>query len=258
MLGAGVLAGITSTVAGLASLVSYPALLAVGLEPQAANMTNSAALICVALGAAAGSRPELAGQARRVARYGAATLAGGAAGAILLLTTPARAFEFVVPWLILGAAVLLLLSPRIMSAAGGGAGTAVGAGVDGGAGGPARGERPAMLLAVFGVAVYTGYFGAGAGVALLAIMAIAIPESLARVNAVKNVASGFSNAVAAVLFAALGSVVWGAAVPLAAGLLAGGAIGPRIVRVLPAPLMRWIVAAAATGLAVSLALDAYT
>nr|WP_268258376.1 sulfite exporter TauE/SafE family protein [Parafrankia discariae] len=262
LLGAGVLAGITSTVAGLASLVSYPALLAVGLEPQDANMTNSAALICVALGAAAGSRPELAGQTRRIARYGAATLAGGATGAVLLLTTPARAFELVVPWLILGAAGLLLLSPRIMSTAGGSAGTARDGGAraarDDEAGGPARGERPAMLLAVFGVAIYTGYFGAGAGVALLAIMVIAIPESLARVNAVKNVASGFSNVVAAVIFAALGSIAWGAAVPLAAGLLVGGAVGPRIVRLLPAPLMRWIVAAAATGLAVSLALDAYT
>nr|WP_066063096.1 sulfite exporter TauE/SafE family protein [Frankia sp. EI5c] len=234
------LAGITSTVAGLASLVSYPALLAVGLEPRTANTTNTAALLFVALGAAAGSRPELAGQGGRVARFGLATLCGGATGAVLLLTTPARAFELVVPWLIAGAAVLLLLSPRIVAARGAA---------------PRRG--PALPLSVFGVAVYTGYFGAGAGVALLAIMAVMIPEPLARVNAVKNVASGFSNAVAALLFTALGFVAWEAAAPLAAGLLAGGALGPRIVRVLPAGLMRWIVAAAALGLAASLAVDAY-
>ncbi|ONH62453.1 transporter [Frankia sp. CcI49] len=239
------LAGITSTVAGLASLVSYPALLAVGLEPRTANMTNTAALLFVALGAALGSRTELAGQGGRVARFGAATLTGGALGAVLLMTTPARAFELVVPWLIVGAAVLLVLSPRLRPAAGD---TAAG---------PLGPRGPGLLAAVFAVSIYTGYFGAGAGVALLAIMAVMIPEPLARVNAVKNVASGFSNAVAAVLFAVVGSVAWTAAAPLAAGLLAGGAIGPRIVRALPAELLRWIIAAAAVGLAVSLGLDAY-
>ncbi|MEX5631651.1 sulfite exporter TauE/SafE family protein [Parafrankia sp. FMc2] len=241
MVGAGVLAGITSTVAGLASLVSYPALLAVGLEPRTANMTNSAALLFVAVGAAVGSRPELVGQGGRVARFGAATLAGGAVGAVLLLTTPGRTFELVVPWLIVAAAALLLLSPRIVPAAGG----------------AASAPSPLLLVAVFAVAIYTGYFGAGAGVALLAVMAVMIPEPLARVNAVKNVASGFSNAVAAALFTLMGSVAWDAAAPLAAGLLVGGALGPRIVRVLPARLMRWIIAAAAVGLAASLALDSY-
>ncbi|WP_277872662.1 sulfite exporter TauE/SafE family protein [Frankia sp. CcI49] len=245
LVGAGILAGITSTVAGLASLVSYPALLAVGLEPRTANMTNTAALLFVALGAALGSRTELAGQGGRVARFGAATLTGGALGAVLLMTTPARAFELVVPWLIVGAAVLLVLSPRLRPAAGD---TAAG---------PLGPRGPGLLAAVFAVSIYTGYFGAGAGVALLAIMAVMIPEPLARVNAVKNVASGFSNAVAAVLFAVVGSVAWTAAAPLAAGLLAGGAIGPRIVRALPAELLRWIIAAAAVGLAVSLGLDAY-
>lgn len=228
--------------AGLASLVSYPALLAVGLQPQTANMTNTAALLFVAIGAAAGSRPELAGQGSRVAGFGAATLVGGATGAVLLLTTPARAFELVVPWLIAGAAVLLLLSPGIVRAHGGATG---------------QGGRPVLVLAVFAVSIYTGYFGAGAGVALLAIMAVMMPEPLARVNAVKNVTSGFSNVVAAAIFTAMGSVAWDAAAPLAAGLLAGGAVGPRIVRVLPATLMRWIIAAAATGLAASLAVRAY-
>ncbi|WP_226932056.1 MULTISPECIES: sulfite exporter TauE/SafE family protein [Parafrankia] len=249
LVGAGILAGITSTVAGLASLVSYPALLAVGLEPRTANMTNTAALLFVALGAALGSRTELAGQGGRVARFGAATLTGGALGAVLLMTTPARAFELVVPWLIVGAAVLLVLSPRLRPGAGD---TAAGP-----LGGPLGPRGPGLLAAVFAVSIYTGYFGAGAGVALLAIMAVMIPEPLARVNAVKNVVSGFSNAVAAVLFAVVGSVAWTAAAPLAAGLLAGGAIGPRIVRALPAELLRWIIAAAAVGLAVSLALDAY-
>jgi uncharacterized membrane protein YfcA len=242
LVGAGVLAGITSTVAGLASLVSYPALLAVGLSPLAANVTNTTALLFVAVGAAAGSRPELAGQAGRVVRFGGVTFAGGMAGAALLLALPAGAFERAVPVLIAGAAGLLWAQPRILAR---------------------RGERPAehgavVLGGVLLTGVYLGYFGAGGGVALLAVLAVAIPEPLARVNAIKNVSSGFANLVAAVGFAIFGPVRWAAVAPLAAGLLAGGAVGPLLVRRLPADLLRGIIALAALGLAASLAWSAYT
>lgn len=242
LLVAGVLAGITSTVAGLASLVSYPALLAVGLSPLAANVTNTTALLFVAVGAAAGSRPELAGQAGRVARFGGIALAGGAAGAALLLALPASAFERVVPVLIAGAAGLLWAQPRILARRGAR---------------PAE-RGPAVLGAVLLTGVYLGYFGAGGGVALLAVLAVAIPEPLARVNAVKNVSSGFANLVAAVGFAVFGPVRWAAVAPLAAGLLVGGALGPLIVRRLPADLLRVLIALAALGLAASLAWGAYT
>jgi hypothetical protein len=90
LIGAGTLAGVASTVAALASLVSYPVLLALGLPPVSANVTNTVALVFTGAGAAAGSRPELAGQGRLVARLGALTALGGAAGAALLLLTPAR------------------------------------------------------------------------------------------------------------------------------------------------------------------------
>src|SRR6185369_13350608 len=93
---AGVLSGITGTV-GLASLVSYPALLAAGLAPVDAAVTNTVSLGCIALGALAGSRPELLGQTRRVLRFGLLALIGAVAGAVLLLTTPADAFKLVVP-----------------------------------------------------------------------------------------------------------------------------------------------------------------
>ncbi|OHV34441.1 transporter [Pseudofrankia sp. EUN1h] len=234
------LAGITGTV-GLASLVSYPALLAAGLRPLDANVTNTVALVCVAVGAVAGSRPELAGQTRRVLRYGTLTLLGGSAGAALLLTTPPGVFRLAVPWLIAGAAVLLALQPRLVSRP-----TGV---ID---------ERGLpVTAAVLGVGVYLGYFGAGGGVALLAVLAVALPEPLARVNAVKTVSGGFANLLAAVAFALAAPVHWAAAGALAAGLLVGGTVGPAIVRVLPATAVRLAVSAAALCLAVSLGVDAY-
>jgi hypothetical protein len=307
---AGVLAGITGTV-GLASLVSYPALLAVGLPALDANVTNTTALICIAVGAVAGSRPELVGQTRRVARYGTLTLAGGSVGAVLLLTTPPGAFELLVPWLIAGAAVLLALQPRIVArrAARVPGGTTVrevvisdidsgagdgsdGDGSDSSDGSDGSGEHEIgddddinagngarnrhggggggavwvsaaergwpVLAAVFGVGIYVGYFGAGGGVALLAVLALALPESLARVNAVKTVSSGFANVVAAGGFALFGPVHWAAVAPLAVGLLVGGAIGPAIVRIAPETLVRLTVATAALGLAISLAVRSYT
>ncbi|MCK9874418.1 sulfite exporter TauE/SafE family protein [Frankia sp. Ag45/Mut15] len=241
LIGAGVLAGITSTVAGLASLVSYPALLATGLPPLAANVTNTSALLFVAVGAGVGSRPELVGQGARLRRYGVAMFLGGAAGAALLLALPASAFERVVPVLIAGSAVVLWLQPSILARRR----------ADAAEGGPV----------VFGLVlltgVYLGYFGAGGGIALLAALAVAIPEPLVRVNALKNVVSGFANVVAAATFAVFGPVRWLSVLPLAAGLLVGGAVGPSLVRRLPPGLLRALVGLAALGLATSLALDAY-
>ena len=114
---AGIAAGIVSTVAALASLVSYPVLLALGLPPLTANVTNTVALSFTAVGAAAGSRPELAGQAGRLRRLGLVTALGGAAGAAILLLTPASSFEAAAPVLIGGASLVLLLQPSPRDAA---------------------------------------------------------------------------------------------------------------------------------------------
>ena len=118
LLGAGILAGLVSVVASLASLVSYPVLLALGLPPLSANMTNTVALVFTGAGAAAGSRPELAGQAGRARRIGLLTALGGGAGAALLLLTPPGAFEVVAPALIGGSSVVLLLQPMLRRPAG--------------------------------------------------------------------------------------------------------------------------------------------
>src|SRR6202022_3828001 len=108
---AGLGGGLSGSVAGLASLVSYPALLAVGLPPVTANVSNTVALVCSSIGSVSGSRPELRGQQSVARRLGAIAIAGGVTGGVLLLATPSSAFTLVVPWLI-GLALAALLTPH--------------------------------------------------------------------------------------------------------------------------------------------------
>src|SRR3984957_15400166 len=113
LLAAGTAGGIFSTVVSIASLVTYPALLALGVPPLSANMTNTVSLVLTGAGSVLGSKPELTGQGRRVIRLGIVTALGGAAGAAVLLLTPASTFTVVVPVLIGGASLVLLVQPRI-------------------------------------------------------------------------------------------------------------------------------------------------
>lgn len=267
LVAAGAAAGVLSTVVGLASVVSYPALLAIGLPPLAANMTNTVSLLFTGVGAAVGSRPELTGQVTRVRRLGTIAALGGGAGAALLLVTPSQTFVRLAPILI-GAASLALLPPsRQDRAARRGAGRDReqchhGAGPDrdghGCGAGPGRDERrPWLLAGVFGVAVYIGYFGAAGGIVMLALLIALVAEPLARVNAVKNMLGAIGNAVAAVAFAVFGHVDWAAVVPLAAGFLVGGWTGPALVRRIPGPVLRIGVAVCGLAVAVKLGISAY-
>ena len=242
---AGVAAGILSTVVGLASVVSYPALLAIGLPPLAANMTNTVALLFTGVGAAAGSRPELAGQASRIRRLGTIAALGGGAGAALLLITPPQTFVRVAPVLI-GAASLALLAPSRQDRA---PGPGAGPGHDG--------RSRWLLVGVSGVAVYIGYFGAAGGIVMLALLIAMVAEPLARVNAVKNMLGAIANAVAAVAFAVFGHVDWAAVVPLAGGFLVGGWTGPALVRRIPGRVLRIGVAVCGLAVAVRLGISAY-
>jgi len=256
LVAAGAVAGIVSTVVGLASVVSYPALLAIGLPPLAANMTNTVSLLFTGVGAAVGSRPELTGQAARVRRLGTIAALGGGAGAALLLVTPAQAFVRVAPVLI-GAASLGLLAPSRQERA-----PRRGAEPEdderrGGAGPGHDERRPWLLAGVFGVAVYIGYFGAAGGIVMLALLIAMVAEPLARVNAVKNMLGAIGNAVAAVAFAVFGHVDWAAVVPLAAGFLVGGWTGPALVRRIPGRVLRIGVAVCGLVVAVKLGISAY-
>ena len=236
----GIAAGVCSTVASLASVVSYPVLLWLGLPPLSANVTNTVSLLFTGVGATVGSRPELAGQGGRIRRLGLVTALGGAAGAALLLLTPARTFEAAAPVLIGAASVLLLLQPvREESAQ------------------SDRERNPFLIAALFCVAVYVGYFGAAGGILLLVVLTAMVTEPLARTNALKNVVSGLANAVAAVAFALFGPVRWAAVLPLAAGFLIGGRIGPILVRYIPARVLRVVIGLAGVALAVKLGLSAY-
>jgi uncharacterized membrane protein YfcA len=238
---AGVGAGLAGSVAGLASVVSYPALLALGLSPVSANVSNTVALVFSGAGSVSSSMPELRGQRARARRLGAIAIAGGVTGGVLLLVTPASAFAKIVPFLI-GVAALAILAPRRRALQ------------------PVaeRAAPPwALCIGVFLVATYGGYFGAGAGVLLLAILLIATTESLPRGNALKNLVLSLANAVAAVAFVVFGPVSWSVVIPLGVGTFIGGRIGPHIVRRAPATPLRALIACAGLALAVHLGLGAY-
>jgi uncharacterized membrane protein YfcA len=238
---AGIGGGLTGSIAGLASLATYPVLLAVGLAPVTANVTNSVALVFSSVGSVLGSRPELRGQADRVRQFAFAGVAGGAAGGALLLVTSSDSFELIVPWLIALAAVAMLLRGRLVD-------------VDNA---EAHRSGPGLLAAVAAVGVYAGYFGAGAGVMLLALLLHAVRDTMPRSNAVKNVVLGLGNGIAAVAFVIFGDVRWAYVAPLGAGLLIGGSIGPMVVRRSPVRPLRIVIGVAGLGLAVKLGFDAY-
>jgi uncharacterized membrane protein YfcA len=241
LVAAGIAGGLIGSIAGLASIATYPALLALGLAPVTANVTNTVALVFATTGAVSASRPELRGQGKALRRLAVAGILGGAAGGTLLLATPSGSFELAVPWLVAIGSVSMLARRRLVRT-------------------PVRGAHHHGLGLLAGTAlvgVYGGYFGAGAGVMLLALLLHATEWDLPRANAIKNVVLGLANSVAAIAFALFGPVRWSAALPLGVGLFAGGRLGPAIVRRAPADGLRVAIAIAGLGLALKLGLDAY-
>ncbi len=239
---AGIGGGLSGSIAGLASLVSYPALLATGLPPVSANVTNTVALVFSSTGSITGSRPELRGRRQFIRPMLVAGVAGGAVGGALLLLTPADAFERAVPVLVALASISMLFRRRLLEEA------------------AADTEHVAgrrLLLGVGVVGIYGGYFGAGAGVVLLALLLAATGDSLPRCNGVKNIVLGVANGIAAVAFALFGPVRWSVVVPLGAGLFVGGRLGPVVVRKAPVGPLRIVIAVAGIGLAIRLGFDAY-
>jgi hypothetical protein len=246
---AGIGAGLIGSVAGLASLVSYPALLATGIPPVTANITNTVSLVLTSVGSVSASRPELRGQGRRLVPLAVAAALGGVTGAVLLLLTSSEAFERIVPFLIGGAALAILLSKPPAQLA-----------IEGAlhhAGHPHRDPRW-LPLGTFAVAIYGGYFGAAAGVLMIAMFLLGTGEGLPRGNALRNVILGVANGVAAIGFIVFASVAWSAVLPLATGCFLGSLLGPRVVRRAPQTLLRRLIALAGLGLAIHLGIQAYT
>jgi uncharacterized protein len=238
---AGIGGGLAGSIAGLASVTTYPALLIVGLPPVAANVTNTVALVFSGIGSVSGSLPELRGQGKTLKRLIPTALAGGAAGAALLLSIPAEGFENVVPILVASSAVLIALPHRERAK------------------GSSRGTTHLVLeaVAILAICVYGGFFGAAAGVLMLALFLSTGSESLAHANATKNVVLGLANCVAALVFVVLAPVDWLAVVPLGTGCLLGSRLGPVVVRHAPATPLRLLIAVAGLALAVKLGFDTY-
>jgi uncharacterized membrane protein YfcA len=226
---AGMWAGTINTVVGSGTLVTFPVLLAFNYAPVTANVTNTLGLVPGSASGAYGYREELGGQWRRTARLACASLVGGVCGAVLLLVLPASAFKAIVPAFIAVALVLVVFQPRLTAAL------------------DARGRErtphagPVVMLAVFAAGVYGGYFGAAQGILLLAILGLGLPESLQRINAVKNVLAGLVNLVAAVVFVIVAHIAWDAAALLAVGAALGGVLGARVGRRLPPAVLRAVI-----------------
>jgi uncharacterized membrane protein YfcA len=235
--GAGFFAGTINTVVGSGSLVTYPVLVALGYQPLVANVSNSIGLAPGNLSGAWGYRRELKGQRGRILWLGSYALAGGLTGGGLLLAAP-HAFKSIVPVLIIFAALLMAVQPRVgrwlrerqkdhiahPSAA-------------------AHGVHNRFLLPglVYVTGVYGGYFGAAQGVILLALLGLLVDDTLQRLNGLKNVVTGLVNGSAAVLFAFASTPAWGAAGILALSSVVGAQVGAAVARRIPQVVLRAVI-----------------
>ena len=239
------LAGAINAVAGGGSLLTFPTLLAVGVAPVGANVTNTVALVPGYLGGIAGYRRELTGQRTEVRRLLPAAFLGALVGAVLLLTTSARVFRVLVPVLVGAAALLLLAQPRIQRRL---------ARLHPETGDPVIGDHHRLTIpAVFAAAIYGGYFGGVLGVILLAVLGITMTDHLQRLNALKSVLQFSINIVAVVIFALFGPVRWWLVLAMAPMSLLGGWLGSHYGRRLRPNVLRTMVGVYGLGCAAVLA-----
>lgn len=233
---AGSLAGVLGTAGAITSLVSYPALLAVGLKAHSAAVANLVALVACWPGSAWASRDELAGTGRWLAWALPVAAVGAVLGSALLLATSSAVFSWIVPFLVATGSLALLADPARVARQ---------------RSGPQRPSR-ASLVPVWLISIYSGYFGSGSGVMLLALLLATFDARLPHANAAKNMLIGAGAVASATLFIVAGPVAWSATEPLAVGLLAGSLAGPRIARRLPEHFIRRGAAVLGLALAVDL------
>jgi uncharacterized membrane protein YfcA len=233
LLVAGLAAGTVNAIAGGGSLITFPALLAIGLPAKAANFTNSVSVCPGYLASVYGSRTDLAeltrGRERSVYLLLPTTAVGTVAGGVLLRITPAGTFQVIVPFLVIGAAAVLAFQQRLRSVVGHPASMS-------------NRRRAVTLQLMVGLgAVYGGYFGAALGVMLVAGLGLVLDETLARITALKNIVSAVVGVVTVLVFALIGQVDWAAAGVVAPATLVGGYVGARIARRLPGAVLRGII-----------------
>ena len=206
---AGIAAGALNTIVGSGSLLTFPTLLAVGLPPITANVSNTIGLVPGGISGTLGYRRELAGQRDRLVRLGIPALLGGTLGAAILLVLPPAAFEVVVPFLLLFAAGLTAIQPQLTRR------------LESVRARPAH-DNPLVALAVFATGIYGGYFGAGQGVILMAFLLVLVHDDPQRLNGLKNGLIVLVNAIAAGIFILVAPVDWTAVAILAVGSIVGG------------------------------------
>lgn len=227
---AAVAGGAVNALAGGGTLITFPMLVAVGIPAVAANVTNTVALCPGYLGGTFAQAADLRGQERRLWLLVPAGIVGGILGGILLLNTGERLFRQLVPYLILFASLLLAVQPMLRN-------WLVRYQKERGHTSSEAGAIGPVTLA----AIYGGYFGAGLGVITLAVLALVLEDTLTRLNGLKQALSLSINVAAALFFVFSGQVVWPAALVMAVGALAGGALGGRLAgRIRPSSL-RWLV-----------------
>ena len=231
---AGVCAGAINAVVGSGTLFTFPVLLSLGFPPVTATMSNAIGLVPGSVSGTWGYRRELAGQRRRVLKLVPASLLGAITGAWLLLHLPAETFEAVVPVLLVLALVLVVTQTRIQRA--------VARRRERNAAKQAGGERGtiAAFIATYLVGVYGGYFTAAQGILLVGALGVLVPETLQRLNALKNLLALVVNVVAASTYTivAYDRISWTAVALIAAGSLVGGFLGASVGRRLPPPVLR--------------------
>ncbi|MFI9201035.1 sulfite exporter TauE/SafE family protein [Streptomyces sp. NPDC053048] len=235
VLAAGIGAGTINTIVGSGTLITFPVLLATGLPPITANVSNTLGLVPGSISGAFGYRRELLGQKSRIIRFGLVALLGGLAGAILLLALPSKAFDAIVPALIALALVLVVLQPRLARAlARRRERNGTQAPTDGGL---------ALIAGLLIASAYGGYFGAAQGVLYLSLMGVLLHDELQRVNALKNVLAVIVNGVAALFFVFVADIDWLAVLLIAVGSTIGGQIGAKVGRRLPPTALRAVIVA---------------
>ncbi|NUK04594.1 sulfite exporter TauE/SafE family protein [Streptomyces lunaelactis] len=235
---AGISAGTINTIVGSGTLITFPVLLATGLPPVTATVSNALGLIPGSVSGAIGYRAELTGQRSRVLRLSIAAAIGGISGAVLLLMLPPRAFETIVPVLVALALVLVILQPRISKAV------------------QRRREQngthahpdggPLLFIGLLLASVYGGYFTAAQGIIYVALMGMLIDDTLQRLNAAKNVLAAVVNSVAALFFLFVADFDWTAVVLLAVGSAIGGQFGAKVGRRLPPTALRGLIVVVGT------------